>query len=150
MMVGVSGTSKSGAIHNYYTCKNVWRKKGCKKKNVKKEYIENFILAKAREQLTEENIAIITAAVSEISRAENNNHIIAEIKRKLKENAVAVENLLKAIEKGEHIDLLSERITQKKQEKADLEKTLAREQMEKTEVDENEIKFFLSQQRVEI
>lgn len=45
MMVGVSGTSKTGTIHNYYTCKSVWKKKGCKKKNVKKDYIESFILA---------------------------------------------------------------------------------------------------------
>ena len=147
MMVGVSGTSKTGAIHNYYTCKNVWRKKGCKKKNVKKEYIESFVLAHAREQLTDERIADISAAVSEKSREENNTPILSELKKKLKENAAAVENLLKAIDRGEHIELLSERITQKKHERSDLEKYLAREQLEKTEIDENEIKFFLTQLR---
>ena len=142
-MVGVSGTSKTGKVHNYYTCKNVWKKHICKKKNVKKKDIENFIIAKAREQLTNENIDIIAETVSEISKRENNTPIIAGIKRKLKENMVAIKNLLKAIETGEHMDLVSERITEKKQEKADLEKSLAREQMEKREIDVNEIKFFL-------
>jgi hypothetical protein len=143
-MVGVSGTSKTGAIHSYYTCKNVWNKKGCDKKNVKKAYIEDFVLSLAREQLTDENIALIAAIVSDISKQENNTPIIGDIREKLKENAAATENLLKAIEGGEHIDLLSERIGQKKQERMTLENALAREQWEKTELDEMEIRFFLS------
>jgi DNA invertase Pin-like site-specific DNA recombinase len=145
MMVGVSGTSKTGIAHNYYTCKSVWKKKGCKKKNVRKEYIEKFIFSIAREQLTDENIALFAAAVSEISKRENNTGIVAEIKKKLKENAAAIENLLKAIESGEHMELLSERITQKKDERAELEKALANEQMKTNEIDENEIKFFLAE-----
>ena len=145
MMIGTGGTSKTGKVHHYYGCKNVLNKKGCKKKKVKKDYIENLILSKAREQLTDENIAIIAKVVSEISRQENNTHIISEIKKKLKENETAVENLLKAIENGEHIELLSERITKKKEEKETLEKELHQEQLYKTEVDETEIKFFLTQ-----
>jgi DNA invertase Pin-like site-specific DNA recombinase len=145
MMVGVSGTSKSGAIYHYYTCKNVWNKKGCKKKNVKKNYIEDFILSKAREQLTDENIALIAEAVSEISKRESNGSTIAEIKKKLKANAAAVENLMIALEQGEHMELLSERITKKQAEKSELEKALAKEQMNSAEIDENEIKFFLNQ-----
>ena len=147
MMVGVSGTSKSGKIYNYYSCKSVWKKLGCNKKPVHKAFIEDFILEKAREQLTDENIDIIAKTVCEISKAENNTPLISETKRKLKDNAAAIENLLKAIESGEHMELLSNRITQKKQEKAELEKSLAREQMEKTQVDEDEIKFFLSKIR---
>jgi DNA invertase Pin-like site-specific DNA recombinase len=142
-MVGVSGTSKTGKAHHYYACKNLWNKKGCKKKNVKKHEIESFIISHARAQLSDENIAYISKVISEVSKRENNTPIIAEIKKKLKENAAATENLLKAIESGEHMDLLSERITQKKQERAELEKTLTREQWEKTEIDENEIEFFL-------
>jgi hypothetical protein len=147
MMVGVSGTSKTGKIHNYYTCKSVWKKRGCKKKNVKKDYIENFILDKAREQLTDENIKLIAEAVSEISKAENNTPVLADLKKKLKDNATAIENLLTALERGENLDLISERLTKKKLEKNELEKSLAREQMEKTEIDETKVRFFLTQLR---
>lgn len=144
MMVGVSGTSKTGAIHNYYTCKGVLRKTGCKKKNVKKGYIEDLILSKTREQLTDDNIGIIAKAVSEISSKQSNAPVISELKRKLKENATAIDNLVTAIERGEHMDLISDRITKKKEEKAEFEKALAREQIDKTDLSESEIKFFLS------
>lgn len=143
MMVGTGGTSKTGAVYHYYGCKNVLKRKGCKKKNVKKDYIEDFVIAEARKQLTDENINLIAGAVSEISRQENNAPIIAELKRKLKDNARAVENLLKAIEEGEHISLLSERITKKQEEQANLEKALAMEQMAKNTVEESEVRFFL-------
>jgi DNA invertase Pin-like site-specific DNA recombinase len=146
-MVGVSGTSGTGKVHNYYTCKNVWNKKGCNKKNVRKHEIEAFILNQAREQLTDENISMIAKVVSEISKRENNTPFLAEIKKKLKENAKATNNLLDAIESGEHMELLSERLSLKKQEKVDLENALIREQWDKAELSDSEIKFFLNRLR---
>lgn len=147
MMTGTAGTSKTGKVHNYYGCKNsLYKKKAikpCNKTNVKKNMIEDFIVTQAREQLTDKNIALIAKAVSEMVKKESNSHIIADLKRKLRENAKAVDNLMEAIEGGQHIDLLSDRITKKQEEKAELEKMLANEEMEKIELDENEIKFFL-------
>lgn len=143
-MVGVSGTSKTGKPHHYYTCKHVWKKKGCNKKNIKKHEIETFILNHARRQLTDEKIEQIAKIVGEISKRENNTPFISETKRKLKENAKTTENLLKAIESGEHMDLLFERLSQKKLEKSELENTLIREQWEKAELSDIEIKFFLN------
>ena len=143
MMVGVSGTSKSGKIHNYYTCKSVWNKMGCGKKNVRKEYIENFILEKAREQLTDDNILYISKMIVDISRAENNTPTIADIKKQLRENAKAIDNLLVAIERGsDNLDLINERISQKRKEKEALESSLAREQYEKIEITEDDIGTF--------
>jgi len=143
MMVGVSGTSKSGKIHNYYTCKSVWNKKGCKKKTVRKDYIENFLLEKAREQLTDDNILYIAKVIAEKSKQENNTPVIADLKKRLKDNKKAIDNLMLAIESGEHIELLSEQIGKRKQEKADLEKALAREQYENIEITEDDIGTFL-------
>jgi hypothetical protein len=139
MMVGVSGTSKNGKKYNYYTCKSVWKKQGCKKKPVQKEHIENFIFEKAREQLTAENIEYISKIIIEISKEENNAPMIAELKKKVKDNAAAIENLMLAIERGgDNIDLISERITQKRKEKIELEKILEREQWNDTEVSEGD------------
>jgi DNA invertase Pin-like site-specific DNA recombinase len=144
MMVGVSGTSKSSRIYNYYTCKSVWGKKGnCKKKNVRKDAIESFIFSKAMEQLTEDNIQAIARAVSEISQRENNTGEISKLKKALKENALAIDNLLSAIEQGQHMDLLADRITEKQKEKVALEKAFANEQMKKISINEEEIKIFL-------
>lgn len=145
MMVGISGTSKSGKIHNYYTCKGVWNKKGCKKKNVKKSYIEDLIVLKARQQLTDENINLIVKAVCEMSRKDKNAPHIAEIKRSIKESDKAIENLLIAIERGENLDILMERLTKKNQEKSELESSLSKIKMDSIEIDEKEVRFFFYQ-----
>ena len=86
-MVGVSGTSKIGKIHNYYTCKNKWNKRDsnrCDKNNVKKVEIEDFILSYAQKQLTDENIEFIAKTVGDISKQENNTPVLAELKRQLR------------------------------------------------------------------
>lgn len=150
MMVGVSGTGKSGAVFHYYTCKSVWKKvmsngnRVCNKKNIKKSYIEDFIVDKAREQFTDENIDLIAATVSEMSRRDSNAPKVSEIKQRLKENKKAMDNLLQAIENGTNISILSERITEREKERSELEKTLAIEKLKKAELDETEIKFFLT------
>ncbi len=92
MMVGTGGTSKSGKVH-HYSYKNAIRKKGqgCKKKNVQKNYIEDFIVNEARKQLTDENIKLIVQAVCEASKRENDAPRIAEIKRIIKETNKAIE-----------------------------------------------------------
>lgn len=43
-MVGESGTGRSGQAHRYYKCVSAKHKKGCDKKSVKKEWIENIII----------------------------------------------------------------------------------------------------------
>lgn len=45
-MVGISGTSKTGAIHYYYTCQKKHKKGDCQKKNVRRDEIE-LAVAKA-------------------------------------------------------------------------------------------------------
>jgi hypothetical protein len=122
----------------------VINRKGCKKKNVKKSYIEDFVISEARKQL-DEKIDIIVKEVCEASRRENNAPQIAEIKRNIKETEKAIENLLVAVERGENLDILMERLTLKKQEKANLELALTKAQMDMIEIDENEIEYFFRQ-----
>lgn len=147
MMVGTGGTSKSGKVHHYYSFKNAIRKngQGCKKKNVQKNYIEDFIVNEARKQLTDENIKLIVQAVCEASKRENDAPRIAEIKRIIKETNKAIENLLVAVERGENLDIIMERLTLKKQEKTNLEIALAKAQMDTVDIDEKEVKFFFYQ-----
>ena len=50
MMVGVCGTSKTGARHHYYLCPTQ-KKKLCKKKAVRQHWIENLVLEQAAKLL---------------------------------------------------------------------------------------------------
>jgi len=146
MMIGVSGTSRNGLTHSYYTC-NGRKKCGCKKANVKKDYIEELIVAIARKQLSDENIELIIDEVLKICAKEKDGSNIIRLKRLLKENGKAIENLLNAIEQGKAVDIISQRLEQKQKEKAELEKELAVESMINDDLTAMDIRFFLTEMK---
>jgi hypothetical protein len=46
MMVRESGQKKNCAIYRYYKCASAKRKKGCNKKAIRKEWIEDYVINK--------------------------------------------------------------------------------------------------------
>jgi len=65
-MVGVSGTSRNGSFHQYYQCVTNRRKGGCKKKTVKKMFIEDLVVNETRRILTPDNIDKIARFVVDL------------------------------------------------------------------------------------
>ena len=137
MMTGVSGTSRTGTVFYYYTCNNY-------KKNVQKDYIENLILKMARAELTNENIEKISHEIEAFCEKEKDKSNLKRLNKELAEINKAIENLLKAIEEGKHINLLSDRITKKESEKAEIEKLIVLEKLQYVDLTASEIKFFLT------
>jgi len=146
MMTGISGTSKTGAIHNYYTC-NGRKRKQCGKKNVTKDYIEDLVVNLARSQLTDENINKISAAVVVQSEKDSESTNIKRLEKLINENEKAINNLLNAIEQGQAVDIITNRLEQKRLEKAELEKEIAIESIRHVDLTEPEIRFFLTAMR---
>jgi site-specific DNA recombinase len=144
-MTGVSGTSKTGTTYGYYQCVNNRRDKSCPKKTVGKEYIEDLVVHKLHDFLTAENINTIAHEVVALCERERNNDELKRLKRLLNDNGKATENLLKALESGQIIDVLTERISQKQKERADLEHQIMVEETQHPAPTINEIRFFLSQ-----
>ena len=64
MMVGESGTSRTGDKHYYYKCAGAKRTKDCKKKSVKKEWIEK---------------AVVVLTVNRVLKDDEINHIADNI-----------------------------------------------------------------------
>ena len=62
MMVGYGGTSGTGKKYKYYACKNT-RKKLCEKKPALKQWIEDIVVAKCHDLLSDENIAHLSKEV---------------------------------------------------------------------------------------
>ncbi len=146
MMTGYSGTSRNGNMYRYYACNNA-RKKACNKKNVGKEYIENLVVDKCRELLTDENIELIAKEVVKVSDRDREHSNINRLEKLLIENDKAVANLMKALEVGEVADLITARIKKKQQERADIEKQLAIEEKTLVKLTVPQVKFFLTQIR---
>ena len=143
MMTGYSGTSKTGTVHNYYIC-NGKKQKSCTKKTVRKEYIEDLVLAKCREQLTDNNIRKIAKEVAAVCAADYDSSELKRLRSCLKETEQAIEKLLSALELGQAADIIADRLTKRAVEKQDLEKQIAIEQQNQIPLSEQDILFFLT------
>ena len=145
-MKGISGKSKNGTIYRYYTCKTHNGDKKCKRKNISKDYLENLVINKCKEILNDKNIAIIAKQVYETCQKENNkNLVVKEYEKQIKTTEKAIENLLIAIEKGINVDLINDRIIEKRKELEQIKLLLAKEKNKLINIDEQQIRFFLSQ-----
>lgn len=144
LMVGVSGTSGTNKKHHYYNCNNA-RKHLCNKKNVQKQYIENIIIEECRKLLTTANIDKIAREVVSFCDREKDTANLKRLTKAITENEKATENLIVALEGGQIIDIIADRITQKKAERLELEKELTLEKSSNISISIPEIKFFLNE-----
>ena len=54
-MCGESGRGRNGTVHRYYKCVSVKKKRtDCKKKAVKKEWIENLVISQTMKLINDE------------------------------------------------------------------------------------------------
>lgn len=120
MMVGVSGTGKSGAKHNYYACQTQ-RKKKCDKKAVRQGWIEERVLREAKAILfSDEALEVISESTYKYYTDANSDTAYTEaLAANLQEVEQALGNLLKALEAGifnettkQRMDALGEQKTQ--------------------------------------
>ena len=142
MMVGYSGKSMTGAKYCYYACKNA-KKKLCEKKTVRKEYIEDIIINTCHTMLTDKNIERIAREVAQACQAEMDSAGVKRIKAAIQEADSAIENLWKALEHGQAVDMITERIAKREKEKAELEAQLAIEMKRLVILTEPQIHLFL-------
>ena len=115
-MVGSSGTSQNGTIYKYYVCSNSLKKK-CNKKNIQKQLLEDLVVNECRNILTDENINMISNKVYAICQKENaQSSLLKSLEKQIKKIYSGIENLMVALEKGENVDLINQRITDKRDE----------------------------------
>jgi len=143
MMVGVSGTSKTGKVHHYYKCGNVMYKKSCDKKTVRKEWIERKVVALTQEYvLLDEVIDRMADSILVIQKKENSN--IPFLQKQLDDVQKRINNLLNAIEEGLLNASAKERLDGLEAKKTDLEIALAKEKIEKPLLTKEQIVFWIS------
>lgn len=146
-MTGISGKGKMGKKYHYYQCVTSRRDKSCKKKTVSKDYIEDLVIIETRKLLTKENIDRIATEVIRLCEQDKNTDNLKRLKKLLKENERATENLFKALESGQIVEVLAERITQKKKEHQELERMILVEESTHIVPTVDEVRFFLNQFR---
>lgn len=75
--------------------------------------------------MTDSNIERIASAVADVCKTDQDTSSIKRIKAAIQEADTAIENLWKALEKGQAADMITERIEKRQHEKEELEAQLA-------------------------
>ena len=129
-MHGLSGTSKTGAIHYYYACKN-HRKGKCGLQSIKKNTLEVHVLWLLRDFLRDpENLASLAVDVSAYYKALNaDNGYIKGLEVELKETEKGLNNLVKVIEQGVLSEMVQNRLMELENRKAALLETIKTEKI---------------------
>ena len=142
MMTGYGGTGKSGKTYHYYACNNFKRRK-CKKKVISKEKIEDRVVLECRKLLTDSNIEQIAASVSEVCESNRDTASIKRIRAAIQEADTAIENLWKALERGQATDMITERIEKRQHEKEELQAQLAVEMAKQVTLTAPQVRTYL-------
>lgn len=102
LMMGLSGTSKSGELHCYYACVGKKEKiNRCHKKNVRRDEIETKIaIAVQRYILQDDVIEWIADAVIEYQNIHSNKDEIKRLQSELADVKKRINNMIDAIESG--------------------------------------------------
>ena len=101
-MVGECGTSKSGGKYNYYLCLNHKRGGDCKRKAVRQDLIEPYVLKKTQEMITNDEVLdyIVENVWNFYERQDQQRGKIKTLEAQLRDAESAVNNLTRAIEAG--------------------------------------------------
>lgn len=144
-MVGECGRGKSGKMYHYYSCASRKGRRGCDKKPVPKEWIEDVVAESAAEMLTDDIIAYIAKeAVRQAEAEDKRTTQVPAIKQQIRDIEKRLRNLMAALETAESApDILVKRISDLEAQKKGLTKQLQEEEQNTFRLTEDVITFFL-------
>ena len=147
-MCGESGKGRSGKTYHYYKCVSVKKKRtDCKKKTIKKDFIEEFVIRHTMKTLNDDAaIEAIISMLMDLQERENVNLPLYE--QQLRDVERNIENLLDAIQQGIFTKSTKTRLEELEATKEDLEIRIANEKIAKPKLTEEKIKHFLYRFRV--
>ena len=140
-MVGESGTNHQGLTYRYYKCIDAKRKRGCDKKNIKKDFIEDLVIKKIVVTMFDEDcIDRLVKAVLQLQEKENS--VIPVLQSQLNDVEKGIENLVNAIQMGIISPSTKQRLDEHEQQKNNLLIAISKEELTKTKLTEERIIFW--------
>lgn len=146
IMFGESGTSRTGTVHRYYKCASAKRKRGCDKKTVRKEWIEDLVVNYTMKKIMDDELVDYLAERILYLLSQENTRI-PELKAKLKEVNGYIDNLLNAIQQGLFNSSAKQRLDELESEKSEIETAIYTEQLERPELTKDHIVYFITKFR---
>ena len=143
MMFGECGTSRNKNVHHYYKCANAKRTKTCKKKTVRKEWLEDLVVCETMKMIHDDDcIQSIVDAVMILQEQENT--VLPLLEKQMKDIENGIENLLNAIQAGVLTSSTKGRLEKLEAQQKELEIRIAEEKLAKPKVSADFVKFWLT------
>ena len=143
MMFGECGTSRNKNVHHYYKCANAKRTKTCKKKTVRKEWLEDLVVNETMKMIhDDDSIQSIVDAVMILQEQENT--VLPLLEKQMKDIENGIENLLNAIQAGVLTSSTKGRLEKLEAQQKELEIRIAEEKLAKPKVSADFVKFWLT------
>jgi hypothetical protein len=140
-MVGESGTSRSMSVHHYYKCVTAKKYRACKKKSVKKAWIEDVVVDHAARLLDDDSLLDrIADNILELQKQENIT--LPMLRKQLAETERGIENMLNAIQQGVLNSSTKKRLDDLEAAKGDLEVSILQEEIEQPLLTKEQILFW--------
>lgn len=144
MMVGESGTARNGTTHRYYKCASAKRRTGCRKKAVKKNWIENVAVHYTIQRVFQDDlIAQIADKLVEIQNAEDSSLPI--LRKQLADTNRGIENMLNAIQQGILTTSTKDRLEELEKLRDDLKVSILQAELERPQYTREDIIEWIKQ-----
>lgn len=129
-LIGESGKGRRGAVYNYYKCSGVKHHNGCKKKTLRKAYIEDLILNDiVGKMFTDDMINDIADSVMRIQERDNN--ILPLLQRELQDVKSKMDNLIRAMEMGMLTQATKDRFDELELQRQQIEADIVKQEIQK-------------------
>ena len=146
MMFGECGTGRNKVVHHYYKCATAKRFKTCKKKTVRKEWLEDLVVAETMKLIQDD--AVIDAIVAEVMELQDQeNTTLPLLEKQMREVENGIENMLKAIQAGVLTNSTKSRLEKLEAQQKELEIRIAEEKIARPRLSENQVRFWLTRFR---
>jgi uncharacterized protein (UPF0335 family) len=141
-MVGESGTSVSTKTYRYYKCANAKKKQGCKKKAIKKDWIEGIAVEYVMKKLFDDDF-IEDTANNLVYVQETEHDELPALQTQLAAVEKNIDNMLNAIQDGVYNESTKGRLDQLEERKKDLQISIMQEEISKDFITKDKIIYWL-------
>lgn len=142
LMVGESGTSKTKFVHRYYKCVSVKNHKGCDKKTVKKDWIEDIVISHLMKIVFDDEL-MDKLADALLEHLGKENSTLPILQKQFSEVQKNIDNMLNAIQQGIFTPSTKERLELLEREKTELSVQIMKEEMSKPKLTKEQILFWI-------
>ena len=145
MMFGECGTGRNKVVHHYYKCANAKRTRSCKKKTVRKVWLEDLVVNATLEMLQDDQaIDAIVEMVMQLQDQENTTLPLLE--KQLKETETGIQNMLNAIQ-AILTSSTKDRLEALEAQEKELEIRITEEKLAKPKLSPDFVRFWLTRFR---